>query len=38
MAISDPVDTCMLCHQALNARPADFPQIDSFARTSHASG
>jgi hypothetical protein len=31
MAISDPIDTCMLCHEALNARPAEFPQIDSFA-------
>ena len=31
MAISDVVDSCMLCHEALNARPDDFPQIPSFA-------
>ena len=31
MAISDPINTCMVCHEALNARPSEFPQIDSFA-------
>ena len=31
MAVTDPVSTCMLCHERLAARPADFPQIDSFA-------
>ena len=31
MAIRDSVDTCMLCHEGLNARPTDFPQISSFA-------
>ena len=31
MAISDPVDTCMVCHEGLNARPLAFPQISSFA-------
>jgi len=31
MAISDPVDNCMVCHEALNARPSEFPQINSFA-------
>ena len=32
MAISDPVAICMLCHAALNARPAEFPQIASFEK------
>ena len=31
MAISDSVETCMICHERLNARPTDFPQISSFA-------
>ncbi len=31
MAISDPIDTCMVCHEGLNARPSEFPQISSFA-------
>ena len=30
MTISDPVDACMTCHTRLNARPAEFPQINSF--------
>jgi hypothetical protein len=33
MVISSPVDNCMLCHATLHARPADFPQIESF--TAH---
>jgi hypothetical protein len=31
MAVSDTVDACMLCHADLSARPAQFPQIESFA-------
>ncbi len=31
MAVSGSVDACMLCHAALTARPAQFPQIDSFS-------
>jgi len=31
MAVSDTVDTCMLCHATLEARPAQFPHIESLA-------
>jgi hypothetical protein len=31
MVVNDPTKSCMLCHARLNARPADFPQIESFA-------
>jgi hypothetical protein len=31
MAVSDTVDACMLCHASLDARPAQFPHIESFA-------
>jgi hypothetical protein len=31
MTINDPVDSCLVCHQALNARPSEFPQIESFS-------
>jgi hypothetical protein len=31
MAITEPVDSCMLCHRELNARPEEFPQIASLA-------
>ncbi len=30
MAISNPAENCLLCHAALDARPAEFPQIESF--------
>jgi len=31
MAASNTVDACMLCHAALDARPAQFPHIESLA-------
>jgi hypothetical protein len=31
MAITEPIDSCMLCHRELNARPEEFPQITSLA-------
>lgn len=31
MAIGNTTDTCLVCHVRLDARPAEFPQIDSLA-------
>jgi hypothetical protein len=28
MIVSESVETCLVCHQMLDARPGDFPQID----------